>query len=57
LNSIPKKTTFFEILNQSNLKDNIEYPYWLSNYEINENTNYKSIFSTPNIDVKTDKKL
>ena len=57
LNSIPKKTTFFEILNQSNLKDNIEYPYWFSNYEINENTNYKSIFSTPNIDVKSDKKL
>ena len=57
LNTIPKKTTFYEILNLSDLKTESEYPFWFSNYEVKDGTNYKSIFSTPSFELKTDKKL
>ena len=57
LESVPNKTTFFEIINYSYSEDYENFPYWFSNYEIKNTNNFKSLFTTPSFDLKKNKNL
>ena len=57
LSLVPKKTTFYELLNNDNKKDNNNFQYWFTNYEIKNKSFFKSLFTTPTIDLNETKSL
>jgi hypothetical protein len=57
LESVPNKTTFFEILNNSKYEDYENFPFWFSNFELKDENNFKSIYTTPSFDLKKNKSL
>lgn len=57
LESVPDKTTFFEILNNSKYEDSENFPFWFSNFELKDENNFKSIYTTPSFDLKKNKSL
>ena len=54
---VPKKTTFFEIINYSQSEDYENFPFWFSNYELKDLNSFKSIYTTPSYDLKKNKSL
>ena len=57
LEFIPNKTTYFEIVNNTDNEDNKGFPFWFSNYELKGNSNFKSLYTTPSFDLKKNKNL
>ena len=57
LESVPNKTTFFEIINNSKNENYENFPFWFSNFELKDENNFKSIYTTPSFDLKKNKSL
>ena len=57
LSVVPSKTTFYEIINNDNKEDYDNFQYWFTNYEIKNKSFFKSLFTTPTIDLNETKSL
>ena len=57
LSVVPRKTTFYEIINNDNKEDYNNFQYWFTNYEIKNKSFFKSLFTTPTIDLNETKSL
>ena len=57
LSVVPSKTTFYEIINNDNKEDYNNFQYWFTNYEIKNKSFFKSLFTTPTIDLNETKSL
>ena len=57
LSVVPRKTTFYEIINNDNKEDYNNFQYWFTNYEIKDKSFFKSLFTTPTIDLNETKSL